>query len=185
MPPLESTQRLGIGTPCPEFALVDTVSGKTVRPGDFAGRPLLVAFICNHCPFVKHIRAELARLSREAAQRGYACVFLCSNDERTHPSDGPGPMRQEALDAGYACPYLHDATQETARAFDAACTPDFFLFDRGHRLAYAGQLDESRPNTGLPVTGADLRAAIDAVLAGRPCAQPQKRSIGCSIKWRA
>ncbi len=185
MPPLESTQKLAIGTPCPHFALPDTVSGRAISDGDFAGRPLLVAFICNHCPFVVHVRQELAALSRDARARGYGCVFICSNDERTHPADGPGPMKHEAAAAGYECPYLHDGTQDVARAFDAACTPDFFLFDAGHRLAYAGQLDDSRPKNGLPVTGADLRRAIDAVLAGRACAPDQKRSIGCSIKWRA
>ncbi len=185
MPPLESTQKLGIGAPCPGFALTDTVSGRTVTLAEHAGKPLLVGFICNHCPFVKHIRAELARLSQEAAARGYACIYICSNDVVTHPSDGPGPMKAEASAAGYACPYLFDETQETARAFDAACTPDFFLFDRQHRLAYAGQLDDSRPGNGKPVTGADLRAAIDATLAGRPCATEQRRSVGCSIKWKA
>lgn len=185
MPPAESTQQLRVGSPCPAFALPDVTSGRVVSDRDFAGRPLLVAFICNHCPFVVHVRQELAALSRDAAARGYGCVFVCSNDERTHPADGPGPMKAEAASAGYACPYLHDASQDVARAFHAACTPDFFLFDAAHRLAYAGQLDDSRPKNGLPVTGADLRAAIDAAIAGTPCAAEQKRSIGCSIKWRA
>jgi hypothetical protein len=133
---------------------------------------------------VKHIRAELAALSADAAARGWGCLFVCSNDEVKYPADGPDAMKAEAADAGYRCPYLHDRTQEVARQFDAACTPDFFVFDRQHLLAYAGQLDDSRPSNGLPVTGADLRAAIDACLAGRPCAAPQKRSIGCSIKWK-
>jgi peroxiredoxin len=186
MPPLESTQKLALGSPCPDFALPDVVSGRTVRPGDFAGKPLLVAFICNHCPFVKHIRAELAALTRDAEARGWACVYVCSNDAAKYPADGPDAMKAEAQDAGYRCAYLHDTGQDVARAFDAACTPDFFVFDRAHRLAYAGQLDDSRPSNGLPVTGADLRAAIDACLAGRAesLAKPQKRSIGCSIKWR-
>jgi hypothetical protein len=185
MPPLESTFKLGVGSPCPTFSLPDVVGGRTVGPADFAGRPLLVAFICNHCPFVKHIRAELAALSRDAAARGWACVFICSNDEAKYPADGPAAMKAEAAEAGYACPYLHDADQSVARAFDAACTPDFFLFDRAHRLAYAGQLDDSRPNNGLPVTGASLRTAIDDVLAGRHCTGTQKPSIGCSIKWKS
>ena len=184
MPPVESTQQLKIGAPCPGFRLPDVTLGRMVGPGDFAGMPLLVAFICNHCPFVVHIRHELAALSRDARDRGWGCVYVCSNDETTHPADGPGPMKAEAAAAGYACPYLHDADQSAARAFHAACTPDFFLFDRAHRLAYAGQLDGSRPKNGVKVTGADLRAAIDAVLAGHPCAADQKRSIGCSIKWR-
>ena len=185
MPPLESTQKLAIGSPCPTFSLPDTVSGRMVADGDFAGKPLLVAFICNHCPFVKHIRAELAALSRDAEARGWACVFVGSNDAAKYPADGPDAMKAEAAEAGYRCPYLHDATQDVARAFDAACTPDFFVFDRHHRLAYAGQLDDSRPNNGQPVTGASLRPAIDAVLAGRPCPTPQRPSIGCSIKWKS
>jgi hypothetical protein len=184
MPPLESTQSLKIGSPCPRFSLTDVRTGKAAGPEDFAGKPLLVAFICNHCPFDKHIRAELAARSADAAVRGWGCLFVCSNDEVKYPADGPDAMKAEAADAGYRCPYLHDRTQEVARQFDAACTPDFFVFDRQHLLAYAGQLDDSRPSNGLPVTGADLRAAIDACLAGRPCAAPQKRSIGCSIKWK-
>jgi hypothetical protein len=185
MPPVESTQQLRVGSPCPAFSLPDVTTGRDVTDRDFAGKPLLVAFICNHCPFVVHIRQELAAISSDAAARGYGCVFVCSNDEGSHPADGPGPMKAEAAAAGYACPYLHDASQDVARAFHAACTPDFFLFDASHRLAYAGQLDDSRPKNGLPVTGADLRAAIDAALAGRACAAEQKRSIGCNIKWRA
>jgi hypothetical protein len=185
MPPLESTFKLATGSPCPAFRLRDVASGRTVGRDDFAGMPLMVAFICNHGPFVKHIRTELAALSRDAAARGWACIYVCSNDEVKYPADGPEAMKAEAADAGYACPYLHDADQSVARAFDAACTPDFFLFDRAHRLAYAGQLDDSRPNNGQPVTGASLRAAIDAVLAGRPCPTPQRPSIGCSIKWKS
>jgi hypothetical protein len=185
MPPLESTMRMKTGTPCPAFVLPDVVTGRRFGPADFVGKPLLVAFICNHCPFVKHIRAELAALSRDAEARGWACAFVCSNDPVKHPTDGPDAMKAEAADAGYRCPYLHDASQEVARRFDAACTPDFFLFDAAHRLAYAGQLDDSRPGNGLPVTGASLRAAIDAVLTGRPVPSPQRPSIGCSIKWKA
>jgi hypothetical protein len=184
MPPLESTQSLAVGSPCPAFSLTDDRTGRPAGPGDFAGKPLLVAFICNHCPFVKHIRAELAALSADAAARGWGCLFVCSNDADKYPADGPDAMKAEAAEAGYRCPYLHDATQAVARSFDAACTPDFFLFDRAHKLAYAGQLDDSRPSNGLPVTGADLRAAVDACLAGRPCAAAQKKSVGCSIKWK-
>ena len=184
MPPLESTQKLAIGSPCPTFTLSDVVSGRACAAANFAGKPLVVAFICNHCPFVKHIRAELARLSQEAAARGYGCLFISSNDVAKHPADGPDAMKAEATEAGYATPYLYDESQDVARAFDAACTPDFFVFDRAHRLAYAGELDDSRPNNGKPVTGASLRAAIDAVLAGKPVAGLQRKSIGCSIKWK-
>jgi hypothetical protein len=184
MPPLESTQKLAIGSPCPSFTLPDTVSGRSFGPGDFAGKPLVVGFICNHCPFVKHIRAELAKLSREAAARGYGCLFVSSNDAAQYPADGPDAMKAEAAEAGYATPYLYDESQDVARAFDAACTPDVFVFDRSHRLAYAGELDDSRPNNGKPVTCASLRAAIDAALAGKPVPWPQRKSIGCSIKWR-
>lgn len=185
MPPLASTM-VPLGSPCPDFRLLDVVSGRAVARDDLSNAPaLLVMFICNHCPFVKHVRAELAAIGRDFAPRGVAIAAICSNDETTHPADGPGPMRAEAIDAGYPFPYLHDATQAVARAFDAACTPDFFLYDRSRRLAYRGQLDDSRPGNGRPVTGADLRAAIDAVLDGRAPATPQTPSIGCSIKWRA
>ena len=184
MPPLESTQKLAIGSPCPTFTLPDVVFGRACAAADFAGKPLVVAFICNHCPFVKHIRAELARLSQEAAARGYGCLFISSNDVAKHPADGPDAMKTEAAEAGYATPYLYDESQDVARAFDAACTPDFFVFDQAHRLAYAGELDDSRPNNGKPVTGASLRAAIDAVLAGKPVPGAQRKSIGCSIKWK-
>ena len=185
MPPLESTQKLAVGAPCPHFSLPDMVSGRTVSDRDFAGKPLLVAFICNHCPFVKHIRDELARLSKDAAARGWGCVFVNSNDAAKYPADGPDLMKAEAESSGWACAYLHDESQDVARAFDAACTPDFFLFDGAHRLAYAGQLDDSRPNNGLPVTGDSLRKAIDAVLAGRTVEGAQRKSIGCSIKWKS
>lgn len=174
-----------LGTPCPDFRLPDVTSGKEVACADFAGRPLLVAFICNHCPFVQHIREELARLSREARGMGYAMVLISSNDVRTHPQDGPDAMASEARDAGYRCPYLYDETQSVARAFEAVCTPDFFLYDTQHRLAYRGQLDGSRPSNGQPVTGADLRAALAAVLAGTAPNPEQRPSIGCNIKWRA
>lgn len=175
-----------LGTPCPDFHLTDVTSGRVISRDDMAKAPaLLVMFICNHCPFVKHIRAELARLPREYAAKGLATVAICSNDPVSHPADGPGPMKQEAIDAGYTFPYLHDSEQRIARAFDAACTPDFFLYDGARRLVYRGQLDSSRPGINLPVDGADLRAAIDAVLAGRAPSPEQKPAIGCSIKWRA
>lgn len=179
-----------LGTPCPDFQLPDTVSGRDVRRDDFAAAPaLLVMFICNHCPFVKHIRAELARLGRDYAARGVGIVAISSNDAASYPADGPDLMRDEARAAGYTFPYLYDESQIVARAFSAACTPDFFLYDRHRRLAYRGQLDPSRPPGrsaagDLPVTGKDLRAALDAVLAGRPAPEPQLPSIGCNIKWK-
>lgn len=175
-----------LGTACPDFQLLDVTSGRMTARDDFAAAPaLLVMFICNHCPFVKHIRAELARLPRDFAPQGLATVAICSNDSIAYPADGPDAMRVEASDANYHFPYLHDAEQDVARAFNAACTPDFFLYGRARRLVYRGQLDDSRPNNALPVNGADLRAAIDAVLAGGAPKSEQKPAIGCSIKWRA
>ncbi len=178
-----STQRLALGTSAPDFALVDT-NGKTVKRADFAGKPLLVAFICNHCPFVKHIRAGLAQFGRDYGAKGLAIVAINSNDVTTHPADAPDKMRDEARDAGYTFPYVFDATQEVAKAYGAACTPDFFLFDAAHKLAYRGRFDAARPEQPTPVTGADLRAAADAVLAKKPVAGAQHGSLGCNIKWK-
>jgi thiol-disulfide isomerase/thioredoxin len=152
---------------------------------DFADAPaLLVMFICNHCPFVQHVRDELARLGRGYAERGVGIVAINANDVDRYPQDGPDAMREEARAVGYPFPYLFDETQEVARAYRAACTPDFFLFDADRKLAYRGQLDASRPGNDLPVTGRDLRAALDAVLAGRSVPEPQVPSIGCGIKWK-
>jgi peroxiredoxin len=176
---------LPLGTFAPDFSLPEPATGKEVSLSDFAGREaLLMMFICNHCPYVKHVRGELARLGRDYGDRGVGIVAICSNDVRTHPEDGPERMAEEARDAGYTFPYLHDATQEVARAYRAACTPDFFVFDAQRRLSYRGQLDDSRPGNGRPVNGADLRAALDAVLAGRPAPGTQKPSAGCNIKWK-
>ncbi len=174
-----------LGTPCPAFLLPDVTTGNQVVNTAFAGKPLLVGFICNHCPFVQHMREELARLSRESSGMGYGMVLISSNDVRTHPQDGPDAMADEAREAGYRCAYLYDESQSVARAFHAACTPDFFLYDASHALAYRGQLDDSRPNNGKPVTGADLRAALAAVLEGKSPSARQQPSIGCNIKWRA
>ncbi|MCE9620109.1 MAG: thioredoxin family protein [Planctomycetes bacterium] len=171
-------------TPLPRFDLPDTTSGRRVRSGDFAGRPVLVMFICNHCPFVVHVRGELAKLGKDYASK-LAIVAISSNDVGTHPQDGPEHMAKEAKNAGYTFPYCFDETQEVARQFQAACTPDFFLYDAAHKLAYRGQLDDSRPKNTLPVDGKHLRAAIDAVLAGRSANTEQKPSIGCNIKWKA
>lgn len=176
---------LPLGTTAPAFSLPDT-QGKNVSLADFSAAPaLLVMFICNHCPFVKHIRTGLAQLARDYQARGAAIVGISSNDVGSHLDDSPEKMAQEARDAGYVFPYLYDESQQVAQAYRAACTPDFFLFDRDKRLVYRGQLDDSRPGNGIPVTGGDLRAALDAVLAGKAPAAEQKPSIGCNIKWIA
>jgi len=176
---------LQLGTPAPDFSLPDTEGG-TVALSDFADREaLLVMFICNHCPFVQHVRQELASLGKEYEQRGVGIVAISSNDVKNYPQDGPEAMREEKRRAGYTFPYLYDESQEVAKAYRAACTPDFFVFDRQRRLAYRGQLDDSRPGNGIPVSGKDLRAALDAVLAGRPVSEDQRPSIGCNIKWVA
>ncbi|MCE2881697.1 MAG: thioredoxin family protein [Planctomycetaceae bacterium] len=182
MPPLQSSM-IPLGTPCPDFDLADP-RGFRMSRADAAGKPLLVLFICNHCPFVKHIRHELAALGRLYLPKGLSIAAISSNDPVGYPDDAPDRMVTEACEAGYCFPYLFDATQSVARAFDAQCTPDIYLFDRDHRLAYRGQLDDSRPKSDIPVTGRDLRAAIDCVLSGRPIATTQLPSIGCSIKWR-
>jgi peroxiredoxin len=175
---------LPLGTPAPDFRLPDT-TGKTVSLDDFHDAPaMLVAFICNHCPFVKHIRQGLADLGRDVQAKGVAVVGICSNDAADYPEDAPDAMAREVELAGYTFPYLHDETQETAEAYTAACTPDFFLFDKDRRLVYRGQMDGSRPGNGAPVTGDDLRAAVDAVLEGRPVPDDQTPSIGCNIKWK-
>lgn len=176
---------LALGTTAPDFSLPDAVTGRTVSLSDFADAPaLLVMFICNHCPFVKHIRHKLAQLARDYQNRGVAIVAINANDAQQYPDDSPEKMKQEAQDAGYSFPYLFDESQEVAKAYQAACTPDFFLFDRNRTLVYRGQLDDSRPGNNVPVTGQDLRAALDAVLAGDPVPSEQKPSIGCNIKWK-
>ncbi len=189
MPPTPSTM-IPLGTAAPNFSLADTNNAhKLVSLADFKNKPLLVMFLCNHCPFVKHIRAELTRLGLDYQPR-LGIVGISSNDIQAHPDDAPDKMTSEAKAAGYTFPYLFDATQSVAKAYNAACTPDFFLFDKSHKLVYRGQLDDSRPSGrgpggGLPVTGKDLRAAIDAVLANKPVPTDQKPSIGCNIKWKA
>lgn len=175
---------LPLGTTAPDFALPNT-DGAIISRAQFAGRPLCVIFMCNHCPFVVHIRSTLAQFAREYQQRGVAIVGISSNDVGSHPQDGPLQMQQEAQAAGYSFPYLYDQSQLVAIAYRAACTPDIFLFDADHALVYRGQFDASRPGNGVPVTGADLRAACDAVLSGQPVAAQQRPSIGCNIKWRA
>jgi peroxiredoxin len=179
----ESTM-LPLGTPAPDFRLPDP-DGHEVALGDLAGAPaLLVAFLCNHCPFVKHVREAFAALAKEYQARGVAVVGISSNDFEAYPDDSPERMKAEARQAGYTFPYLVDASQEVAQAYKAACTPDFFVFDAERRLAYRGQMDSSRPGNGRPNDGADLRAALDAVLEGRPVPEPQRPSAGCNIKWK-
>lgn len=176
---------LPLGTTAPDFQLPDT-EGKTVSLADFKSAPaLLVLFICNHCPYVKHIRAGLADLARDYKKRGAAIVAINANDVKNYPDDSPEKMKQEVKSAGYVFPYLYDESQRVAQAYRAACTPDIFLFDKNRKLAYRGQFDDSRPGNGRPVTGRDLRAALDAVLAGKPAPEPQVPSIGCNIKWKA
>jgi peroxiredoxin len=177
---------LALGTKAPDFELPDVVTRRTVSIRDFdAKRALLVMFICRHCPYVKHVRAELARLGRDFADSELAIVAISANDPADYPEDAPEGLAEEAREAGYVFPYLFDETQEVAKAYTAACTPDLFLFDADRALVYRGQLDDSRPSNGLPVTGEDLRAAIDAVLSGGPVSHDQRASIGCGIKWRA
>ncbi len=181
----ESTM-LELGTTAPDFALTDVVTGKTVRRDDFRGqKALLVIFICAHCPYVKHIEKGLAALGKDYAGQPLGLVAISSNDATTHPADNPAGLKQQAETFGFNFPYLYDETQAVARAYKAACTPDFFLFDGNHRLVYRGQFDASRPGNGIPVTGKDLRAALDLVLAGKPVPTEQRPSIGCNIKWKA
>ncbi|MCK9530349.1 MAG: thioredoxin family protein [Gammaproteobacteria bacterium] len=182
---LTPSTMLPLGTPAPDFLLTDTVSGRPVSLADFQGRrALLVAFICNHCPYVKHIAEAFAAFAREYEGRGLAVVAISANDPAHRAEDGPEFMAEEARARGYVFPYLFDADQRVAKSYRAACTPDFFLFDAGHRLVYRGQFDDSRPGNDRPVTGRDMRAAVDAVLAGKPVPEQQTPSIGCNIKWK-
>jgi len=176
---------LELGTAAPAFALPDVVSHRPVSLTDFAGRKaLLVMFICHHCPFVKHIKAELAQLGRDYANRDLGIVAISSNDPAVSSDDSPEGLARMVADWGLTYPVLYDENQDVAKSFEAACTPDFFLFDGARRLVYRGQLDDSRPNSGKPVTGADLRAALEATLAAREVSVQQKPSVGCNIKWR-
>ena len=181
---LTPSTMLPLGTEAPDFSLIN-VDGRTVSLSDFKDAPaLLVIFMCNHCPYVKHIADHLAQLAHEYMARGVAIVGINSNDAASYPADSPEQMVAEAERRGYPFPYLYDETQEVARAYHAACTPDFCLFDADKKLVYRGQLDASRPDNGIAVTGADLRAALDAVLAGQKPSEDQKPSIGCNIKWK-
>ncbi|GMR20739.1 MAG: thioredoxin family protein [Gammaproteobacteria bacterium] len=181
---LTPSTMLPLGTPAPDFSLPDT-RGNTVTLSDFTGSAaLLVIFMCNHCPYVKHLAAALAEYARDYQARGVAIVGISSNDVANYPDDSPEKMAQEVAKAGYAFPYLYDASQNVAKSYRAACTPDFFLFDQSRKLVYRGQFDGSRPRSDLPVTGADLRAATDAVLAEQPPVSEQIPSMGCNIKWK-
>ena len=174
---------LDLGTALPPFRLRD-LDGKAVTSNDFANaKGVLVAFICPHCPFVRHIRTAFAQVVRSAQERGLSVIAVNSNDVTAFPDDSPDGMREEVREAGYTFPYLFDESQDVAKAFRAACTPDFFLFDSRHRLVYRGQFDDSRPQSEVPVTGRDLQSAIDAVLDGKPMPAMQRPSLGCNIKW--
>lgn len=179
-----STMR-ALGTAMPSFGLLDTKTSAHFSSASLDGKIAVIAFICNHCPFVVHLKPALAEFGRYCADKGVKMVAISSNDVSTHPSDGPELMAKDAESFGYSFPYLYDESQQVARAFDAACTPDFFVFDRQGQLAYRGQFDDSRPGNGLPITGQDLRAAVDALLAGKSPSAEQKPSIGCNIKWKA
>jgi peroxiredoxin len=178
------SRMVSLGTEMPSFSLPDPTTGKTVDSASLGGRPSVVTFICNHCPFVKHIRAGLADFGRFCRDRNVPMVGISANDVATYPEDSPQAMAAEARAAGYPFPYLYDESQTVARAFDARCTPDLFIFDAEGRLAYRGQFDDARPGNALPVTGRDARAAVEALLAGGLPVAEQKASIGCSIKWK-
>lgn len=181
---LTPSTMLPLGTVAPDFRLPDT-TGRQVSLADFQKAPaLVVVFMCNHCPYVKHIRSGLAQFGREMQARGVAVVGISANDVANYPEDSPAKMAAEVRAAGYTFPYLYDESQAVARAYRAACTPDFYLFDARRRLVYRGQFDDSRPGNNVPVTGQDLRAAVEAVLAGRAVSADQKPSLGCNIKWK-
>jgi len=179
----ESTM-LGLGTAAPDFELTDVVGNRKVRLDSFPHQGLLVMFLCRHCPYVKHIAPGLAALAKDYAGTELDIVAISSNDADAYPDDGPDGLRLMARELGFWFPYCYDDTQQVAKAYQAACTPDFFLFDAGRKLVYRGQFDDSRPGNGVPVSGRDLRAAIDAVLARRKVANPVTHAIGCTIKWK-
>lgn len=181
---LTPSTMLPLGTAAPDFRLPDT-NGKTVALADFKNAPaLLIMFICNHCPYVVHIRSGLAQLARDYQAKGVAIVGISANDAANYPADSPARMKDEVKTAGYIFPYLYDESQAVAQAYRAACTPDLLLFDRAQKLVYRGQFDDARPGNGQPVTGKDLRAALDAVLGSQPVSSAQKPSMGCNIKWK-
>ena len=176
---------ISLGTKAPELQLPDTVSGKNLSLQDLKSeKATLIMFICNHCPFVKHVNDQLVNLANDYIPKGISFIAISSNDIVNFPDDSPEKMKQRAKELGYSFPYLYDESQEVARAYDAACTPDFFIYDKDLRLVYRGQLDDSRPSNGISVTGKDIRAALDDLLAGKTIPAEQKPSIGCNIKWK-
>ncbi len=179
------SKMIALGTQAPDFHLPDVTSGQIVSLESFATKSgLLVMFICRHCPYVKHVQSELARLGKDYQSRDIGIVAITSNDIEQQPDDSPESTRSMAQELGFTFPFCYDESQAIAKAYGATCTPDFFLFDRNRQLVYRGQLDDSRPSNGLPVTGRDLRAALDALLAGQPVSQEQRASLGCNIKWK-
>lgn len=183
--PATPSSMIPLGTMAPDFQLPDTISGKEISLLELSGScATVVMFICNHCPYVKHVNNELIQLSKDYGYRGVNFVAISSNDREQFPEDGPDAMRKVAHELAYPFPYLFDETQAVAKAFGAACTPDFFVFDRALRLTYRGQLDDSRPGNDIPVTGSDIRQALEAMLQGLPVSENQKPGIGCSIKWK-
>lgn len=179
----QSSKMLALGTQLPQFSLPDVVSGRIVSSEGFKDKPLLVMFICRHCPYVKHVQNELSKLGRDYADK-IGIVAISSNDINSYPEDAPESLKEQAKVVGFNFPYLFDESQDIAKSFSAVCTPDLFLFDSQGKLVYRGQLDDSRPDSGIPVTGKDVRAAIDAVLSGQSVNQQQKPSVGCGIKWK-
>lgn len=182
---MTASTMLDLGVAAPDFQLPDVVSGQTISLSTFADQDaLLVMFICQHCPFVQHVKEELAQLGQDYRPKGLGMIAISANNVETHPKDSPDYLKAMATEQGFNFPVCYDESQETAKAYTAACTPDFFLFDGDRKLVYRGQLDDSRPSNGQPVTGKDLRGAIEAVLAGKPVSPDQKPSIGCNIKWK-
>ncbi len=182
---LTESNMLTLGTKAPDFTLPDTVSGKDISLSEIrSDKATVIMFLCNHCPYVIHVNPEIVRLAKEYQEKGAGFAAISSNDVAKYPQDGPEEMKKHAARVGYPFPYLYDESQDAARAYDAACTPDFYVFDSELRLAYRGRLDGSRPGNGFPLTGEDLRAALDAVLAGGPAAGEQYPSAGCNIKWK-
>jgi peroxiredoxin len=183
---LTPSTMIALGTKAPDFNLPDVVSGKKVSLGDFrVKKGLLVMFVCRHCPYVQHVKGELAKLGRDYAPKNLGLVAISSNDAENYPDDRPESLKEFAKEQGFTFPFLYDESQDVAKSYSAACTPDFFLFDSGSQLVYRGQLDDSRPGNGKPVTGKDLREALDAVASGKPVSKTQRASIGCNIKWKA
>jgi len=183
---LTKSTMLSLGTKAPDFYLKNVVSGEVVSLSDFRDkRALLVMFICRHCPYVKHVESELVKMGEDYKDKNLGIVAISSNDAKNYPEDAPESLREQAKKSGFNFPYLYDETQEVAKSYTAACTPDFFLFDRGRKLVYRGQLDWSRPGNNIPLTGEDLRRAVDAVLLGKSLKEEQKPSSGCNVKWKA